>query len=1424
VAFITNEVRIFISSTFRDFQLERRIIHQEIAPLLEEICKHYGLHLFLSDLRWGVTAHDVKEQLTTGICLEEVENCVNSSPELGFLCLLGERYGSRVLPQHLELHGLVLLLEALEDAGAGSVARAVRALYDIRPTGQLARRSTENETAAENFLADRTALGIFRNLHIDDPAGEAAREAFACSLTHREILRSRALSVGSNHGTIAVLRDHVLTARSKDELPLADASWSPDFVDDGDLAAAQASLRTQVERALGTRVARVTMPVTDMGGVERQYISEFRKAATSLLRDGVERAKQRGTRVHHFVSLGRMASKPDPPLYETVGRNAARAWYSDFDRPARLAIIGDSSSYQASLLLDLYDRAQQQTAPAVYLDLVRRPELSDFRRFIVAALASLDPDALDEATIERLLSTTVHDLDANWKKEIARAAHHKPVLLLINGLDLIRTGAGEALSSLWKDSPGLTIAFTCKSDFEPLRIYPEKIRVILLEALTEFQRHAVIRTELAQARRTASDEELQTLITASEAIPSPDYAAALAQAYIDSDGSPEAGWNCSEPDRFYDTWLRYLIRAAPFSEVVCEAFLGLMTIGDLGITETDFLNVSREWTSVRNAIGAAFPLGLPSQQTPALVWHRLRTHFDGIIIELGIFDEVAYKIKPLFAAAVGPLISADGLRGANEHLRGVLWSQRADPTARVAIELPRFLNKADDARPLAELLLTKSFLKAAIRADRGRALVHALNCCADRERVLAELRQAIEQGDPASIETLSHWLLDLNMILQQLGYATEASAAARRAYQLRRRVLSIRHGLTITAALRATDSYMEAGAFGEALGLGQEVLRAIESDIGADAPIGLRALVNRLRGHLAAAHGYQENFDEAIRLYNEYIAACEPQADADLFAGYNGLTVGYMGKHEFAKALEYSEQALSCALAAFGENGEGYGLAFVNRGGVLLQTGAYADAIDSFHRALAIYTDSFDREHPWRQNAVVGLFMGLAESGRLHEAMTLLGQEISAATTVNDILLWGQTTTRHILAAISNLEPAVAGVFVALHSILQQSTRTPSNQRSRGFSKNIALLAQAVHMEVDDEQGRRGILITNIALWTLATVAAVRCSAISREAGCSLLRRFENQVKDCLGPDKTLLNFAEKFRDCWGYFVPSHPYIQVDIQLYQQLLAAAGLVPDPSVLLGRVETTQQDIEDSIGRLELRLKEAENRLQRSDVEIGQTKILLASKYSSAARHEDAELMQSDATFIVCRRFGKESREHAVALMNLGSVQFAAERWDAAFRSYCDGFTTILELSKLEPFEAFGGAFEKTLQAAAKTGEFRRAAEVVELIASRYGRGGLGINLLLYSAGAWLETGAQMDAVIRFERAVDEFTRMDSDAGPWLEPMSLLARNLAKRVHDAPAQRHLSLVVKHLSDEARARGLSSELESLKGWSDVVAALAD
>jgi hypothetical protein len=51
---MTNQVRVFLSSTFRDFARERELVHTEVVPTLDEMCRHFGLLFELSDLRWGL--------------------------------------------------------------------------------------------------------------------------------------------------------------------------------------------------------------------------------------------------------------------------------------------------------------------------------------------------------------------------------------------------------------------------------------------------------------------------------------------------------------------------------------------------------------------------------------------------------------------------------------------------------------------------------------------------------------------------------------------------------------------------------------------------------------------------------------------------------------------------------------------------------------------------------------------------------------------------------------------------------------------------------------------------------------------------------------------------------------------------------------------------------------------------------------------------------------------------------------------------------------------------------------------------------------------------------------------------------------------------------------------------------------------------
>jgi tetratricopeptide (TPR) repeat protein len=81
-------VRIFISSTFRDFSTERDLLVRQVFPALRARLQERFVELLDVDLRWGITAEQAERGEVLPICLAEINR---SRPY--FVGLLGERYG-----------------------------------------------------------------------------------------------------------------------------------------------------------------------------------------------------------------------------------------------------------------------------------------------------------------------------------------------------------------------------------------------------------------------------------------------------------------------------------------------------------------------------------------------------------------------------------------------------------------------------------------------------------------------------------------------------------------------------------------------------------------------------------------------------------------------------------------------------------------------------------------------------------------------------------------------------------------------------------------------------------------------------------------------------------------------------------------------------------------------------------------------------------------------------------------------------------------------------------------------------------------------------------------------------------------------------------------------------------------------------------
>ena len=92
-------VRVFLSSTFRDFYWEREELAKRVLPALKQWCDKTvagsgrSLQVVYCDLRWGVPK-DSTSLATVLACLEEIDRCkADTEQRAFFVSLMGHRYG-----------------------------------------------------------------------------------------------------------------------------------------------------------------------------------------------------------------------------------------------------------------------------------------------------------------------------------------------------------------------------------------------------------------------------------------------------------------------------------------------------------------------------------------------------------------------------------------------------------------------------------------------------------------------------------------------------------------------------------------------------------------------------------------------------------------------------------------------------------------------------------------------------------------------------------------------------------------------------------------------------------------------------------------------------------------------------------------------------------------------------------------------------------------------------------------------------------------------------------------------------------------------------------------------------------------------------------------------------------------------------------
>uniref|UniRef100_UPI0037E81F20 telomerase protein component 1 n=1 Tax=Semicossyphus pulcher TaxID=241346 RepID=UPI0037E81F20 len=456
-------VRVFISSTFRDMHAERDILVRSVFPELRRRAAAHCLYLQEVELRWGVTEEE--SERATELCLSEV---CRSQMLVG---ILGERYGyvppRPVLPDLPQYSWL-----EWAPAGLSVTEMEIRQFQSLYP-----------DTANQRMLC------YFRDPNITKSVPVAWRSHFAPESKEaeskmaslKERIRDSEVKVTENYpcewGGVVEGKPYLKNLEDFGKAVLDDL-WTAvvkQFVEEDKEEEAVSDVKEQE---------------VHQGALQRQFFGRGKLLAAAA--EIVEQVKNKG---------GMMVVEAGPGEGKTVFL-AALAETLRTGVKSKTNLVCDVMSYST---------AASQSALSV----------ENLLRCLIQWLKKMK-----DTEEETPLPTSYKDMLSEFHSTLSDMKNEKPLVLLVDGVDLVRDGRGQ-LSSDWipQQLPkGVCLVVSITSKAALLQTLAKKRGTILfsLGQLTMLDRKEIVQKGLESVGKKLSESafnnQLQTLVTKKGAV------------------------------------------------------------------------------------------------------------------------------------------------------------------------------------------------------------------------------------------------------------------------------------------------------------------------------------------------------------------------------------------------------------------------------------------------------------------------------------------------------------------------------------------------------------------------------------------------------------------------------------------------------------------------------------------------------------------------------------------------------------------------------------------------------------------------------------------------------------------------------------------------------------------------------------------
>ncbi len=503
-------IRLFISSTFADFAVEREILQRDVFPAVRDICRAEGFRFQPIDLRWGVNQEAGKVGRTLSICFDELRRCQEVSPDLNLLILLGDRYGWRPLPETIPATHYARLAPLLAPSMRALLARvyaqdhnALSGEFVILPRDR--ERDLWDTEVANPLRAALTQASKF--------AGFTDEEAlsYGGSVTHQEIWRGLLGIQCDPQSVLCIFRDVDWSASTK----LASAYVENDREAQGKLA----ELRRDIEKRMHGPIPQYSAHWSEGAlAVDRP---KFQKRLYEMLKQRVLKVmkqREQEAQVHYPAQ----AVNADFEVNRTEGfaereRELAEIAQYCADVSAGkppIVVTGARGSGKSSLLAQVAKQARTAQPQAV----------------VVSRYIGVSPDS---STLHALLVSVWREIaqgynlgtpvipvdDAQIRSDFPEMLHHataaKPLILLLDGLDQLGAEP-QRMEWLPIKLPTAVSAIVSilpqRPELQALRERRPPVRTIALDDLSETAATNLLEEWLRARGRTIQDTQRVVII------------------------------------------------------------------------------------------------------------------------------------------------------------------------------------------------------------------------------------------------------------------------------------------------------------------------------------------------------------------------------------------------------------------------------------------------------------------------------------------------------------------------------------------------------------------------------------------------------------------------------------------------------------------------------------------------------------------------------------------------------------------------------------------------------------------------------------------------------------------------------------------------------------------------------------------------